>query len=154
LSTRFIQGTPVNYQGRTDGALAPAGSIGETPGTLRSGTGGFTYSTRSTTSATASDSTLASISLNKGVYLISMNSFCSQNDALIRRYYIYPTVGGTSVANSANTNLAQNTIGGVTMSFPLIITSDATTVVLVGAVASLSGSTASNNHEIFAVRIA
>ena len=29
MSTRFIQGTPVNYQGRADGAVAPTGQIGE-----------------------------------------------------------------------------------------------------------------------------
>lgn len=30
MSTRFIQGTPVNYQGRTDGAAVPAGMVGQT----------------------------------------------------------------------------------------------------------------------------
>lgn len=30
MSTRFIQGTPVNYQGRTDGTVTPSGFLGET----------------------------------------------------------------------------------------------------------------------------
>lgn len=29
MSTRFIQGSPANYQGRVDGAAVPAGQIGE-----------------------------------------------------------------------------------------------------------------------------
>lgn len=146
----YRAGYAPGYTGGTVGS----GYIGEMNGTTRSGTGGSTQSTRTTTSVTAADTTIASITLNKGIYLISFNSFLSQSDGTTRRYYAYPNIGGTAVTNSWNTSIVSGVIGGLSGSFPAVISSDSTTINLIGAISSLSGTSTSNNHELFAIRIA
>lgn len=140
--------------GYTGTVALPTGMLGEMSGSQRSGTNGFSFSSRNTTSVTASDSTLISVSLARGVYLVSFTTYLSHNDALIRRYYVYPTIGGTQFHLGSSTNLAQNTIGGITLSFPLVVTADSTVLAIVGAVASLGGVTSNISHELSTIRIA
>jgi hypothetical protein len=146
-------GTPI--KGRTDGGVSSSGYIGELFGTLRSGTDGLTYSTRSTTAYTSSNQTLVSLSLNKGIYLVSAKTSVYHSDAALRAWQVDFHVGGTSViATISAPDLEQGQFGMWTVSIPVVITSDSTAVSLYGRIASLSGSSSGSNHELWAVRIA
>lgn len=54
MATRFIQGSPINYQGRADGAVPPSGYIGQTiSSTDASSTGIAAYEDKITLTLTA-----------------------------------------------------------------------------------------------------
>jgi hypothetical protein len=133
-----------------------AGDVGEIAlgsAALRSGTGGFTYSVLSTTVATNTDSALVAITLNKGVYLVSLRGKCYRSDsANFTELSGTARVGGTTVTNilmSATNNTASATISFV---LPVVITADGTTVDLFGKIGA--GTSLGNTYEINAVRIA
>jgi len=66
--------------GSTSGAATATSYVGEIVGTQRSGTNGSSYSTRSTTSVPATTAaSVISVSLNKGVYLVSYKIRCASN---------------------------------------------------------------------------
>lgn len=141
--------------GRTDGVAVPAGQIGEMSGTLRNGTGGSSYSTRSTTTVTSSATLLNSISLNKGVYLVSGAVQTLQLDGAARRLICYLAVGGTQIQNGVAIEIPNSALQTIlTGMVPIVITTDGTTVGLFGQIVSLTGGTNNNNHEMFAIRIA
>lgn len=155
MSTRFIQGSPANYQGRVDGAAIPAGYVGEAIGTLRSGTNGASYSGRSSTAPTNTMAALASQTINKGVYLVSATSWVINPDATIRQYELELRVGGTAITSTIYVNGAQG--NPVTLSIPavpVVISADNTSVAVFGRLNGLAGSVGSTGHEIWITRIA
>jgi len=142
-----------NIQGKKDGVAVAAGLVGEMFGTLRSGTGGFTYSTRSTTTPTTSYTALISLTLNKGVYLIYGNLGCALSVA--GQLFGYLTIGTTQVTSPVSQG-SPNTGGynmTVAIAAPINISADTTVVSIYGNVSSVTGLVV-NGHELFAVRIA
>jgi hypothetical protein len=140
------------YPGSTSGVAIAAGYVGETLGTLRSGTGGFTYSTRTTTAPTTSFAPLVSTTLNKGVYLVYGNAACALSVA--GQLYGYIAIGGTQVSNTISQS---SPTGGYDMAIgiavPITISSDSTSVAFYGRLNVTTGLVV-NGHELFAVRIA
>jgi hypothetical protein len=139
--------------GSTAGTAIAAGFVGEMAGTLRSGTGGFTYSTRTTTAPTTSLSSVISLTLNKGVYLISVVSTCGASSSTYYSGGFY--IGGTSVlasGDSLSSTTSSSAYGSISLQLPLIISSDSTVIDLRTI---LGGGTAVGpKHEMWAVRIA
>lgn len=144
-------GTP----GHTNGAAIAAGYVGELSpgGTLRSGTNGFTYSTRSTTPVSNSAyGSAVSLTLNKGIYFISGKCSC-YSSAGVGSIYAVIHVGGTAVTDATHGYISTVNTGAAVISAPIIVTADSTTVAIftkTDAAATPVGPT----HEIFAVRIA
>ena len=137
--------------GLTTGAAIPAGYVGEMFGTLRSGTGGFTYSTRSTTTVTTGYTSLVSITLNKGVYLITAKASVALSVA--GNAYGYIAVGATQVSSETYASAPAGYDMSVTQGVPVIVSTDSTAVALYGKVSSTTGLNV-YGHEIFAIRIA
>lgn len=139
-------------KGDTSGTAVAAGYVGELFGTLRSGTGGFTYSTRSTTSVpTTTQSSVISLTLNKGVYLISYKIKCASSLTANLEVSFY--IGGTQVdATNGDGYVSPSYYGSVSNITPITISSDSTSVAVYAAVSS--GTSLGNSHELWAVRIA
>lgn len=138
MSTRFIQGSPVDYQGRVDNALPPAGYVGEFPSGMsaQAGTNGSIYRTYSTTIAGTSDTTLVTLTLNKGLYIIGFNIASTKAvDATTPEFTAQVRVGGTGVGvalNIAYTSLSASYISGARI-YPSLITADGTAITVVGS---------------------
>jgi hypothetical protein len=137
--------------GLVTGATIAAGYVGEMLGTLRSGTNGFTYSTRTTTSPSTSYASLVSVTLNKGVYLIYGNLNCALSVA--GQLYGYVAVGGTQVSNAISQSAAVGFDMAMAVSAPVTISADGTAVAIFGKLNATTGLVV-NGHELFAVRIA
>jgi hypothetical protein len=151
-------GTPTweevdTVKGSTGTSAIATGYVGEMLGTLRSGTNGFTYSTRSTTAISNSGYvSVVNITLNKGVYLVSgkVSCFTSAGSGSV---YAYIDVGGTAVTEATHGYISTTNTGSATQCAPIQITADSTIVRLyarVDAAATASGP----NNELFVVRIA
>jgi len=129
-----------------------SGYVGELFGTLRSGTGGFTYSTRTTTAPTTSIAAVVSLTLNKGVYLVSvvMNAGASVSTFMAGDV----TVGGTQVTtnNMLSVSSSSTSYGTLSVCLPVIISSDST--VVAGRAYFGAGTSTGAVHEMWAVRIA
>jgi hypothetical protein len=133
------------------GTGVAAGYIGEILGTLRSGTGGFSYSTRSTTVLSTTLSTIVSLSLNRGIYIVSYKLHCSGSTALNMNAILQ--LGGVSVEAQSTRGYASTTVfGSCTNSLPIVISSDGTTVGVYGGIDT--GTSSGNSHEMWAIRIA
>ena len=141
--------------GDTSGTAVPAGYIGEALGTQRTGTGGNSFSVRSTTNAAGGVDTLVnSQTLNKGIYSVSIQTSHYIASGAPAQSELFLAVGGTAVTNrnltsltAINSNVSQS-IGGV----PVIITTDNT---VVGQYVRIAGvNAAASLHELHIVRIA
>jgi hypothetical protein len=153
MANRYIgdSNSQNKIKGSADGVASPAGYIGEMIGTQRSGTNGYSYSTRNTTSLTTTPSTIISVSLNKGVYIVSYKLHCSGSTALNMNGILQ--VGGTSVEAQATRGYASTTVfGSCTNSLPIVVSADSTTVSVYGGIDI--GTSSGNSHELWAVRIA
>lgn len=147
-----------NVIGDTTGTVAPTGYIGEIDfsGTsARTGTGGLTYSVRTTTAIPSSVGTIVSLTLNKGVYLISTWNAQTNNTGRTT-VTSYLTVGGTQVT-TGNNQVVLSGAGGDAFTFglggiPVVITSDGTVVAFAAGGGAVSWINVVN--EMFAVRIA
>jgi hypothetical protein len=142
----------VTVRGRTDGLSPASGDIGEIAlgsASLRAGTGGFTYSVRSTTGWTTTPSTLISTTLNKGSYLVTLSLSAT---ALATTYISGQlTVGGVNLTPQGLQGLITTTAGpSMHITIPIVISTDATVVAGVGVVGA--GSTA-GSHEMWIVRM-
>lgn len=145
--------------GRTDGATVPAGKVGQIIGdTLRSGTGGFTF----TTSLSGGGSwgsgiptTMGSVTLNKGVYLICINSAVTLANGLTRSFDLQLFIGGTNITpNYYYSNPVVNTgSADIGLVLPIVISSDSTTVLIKGRVTG-GADTVAVYGEMSTVRIA
>lgn len=138
--------------GYTGGAAIPAGMVGEMSGTLRSGTGGFSYSVQTTTALTGSYASVASQTLNKGVYLVTATTEGGSNSGASDRLF-YLAVGGTQVSRTYRAQAAATTVASnIHISMPITISADGTAVALFGK--QNSGTSAYDAHELTIVRIA
>lgn len=139
--------------GKTDGLAVTSGYVGEQVGTLRSGTGGFTYSIQSTTAVPATTPTsVISRVLNKGVYLISFKTQCYSNLSTASLLATF-RIGGTAVTQNLVAAALPTTTGYISATIPTVISADSTTVAVyanVDAGATSGGSL----HEMWIVRIA
>lgn len=138
--------------GLTTGISIPSLYVGETFGTQRSGTNGFTFSLRSTTNATSSDTVVNTQTLNKGSYLVSITTSHLISAGSPAQSEIFIAVGGTAVTNrsfgtlTATGQLQSQTIAGV----PITISADGTAV---AHFAKIAGATATTSfHEMWIVR--
>lgn len=151
MSVSGTTGT-VTLRGRTDGTSPAAGEVGEMAlgsASLRSGTGGFTYSVRSATGWTTTPTTLISTTLNKGIYIVTV----SLQAGAIAATFIggQLTVGGVNLTpQGLQGSLTTNAGPTVGITIPIVISTDGTVVAGVGQVGA--GSTA-GSHEMWIVRI-
>ena len=132
------------------GEALPAGAVGEIIGTLRSGTGGSTYSTRSSTVPTSSFAALVSVTLNKGIYIVSFQ--VNGGSSVSTFFEGYATVGGTQVTSMTSNPTSGTAYGAITQTVPLIISTDSTAVAFIGRIGTGTGAT--NGHEVHVLRIA
>jgi hypothetical protein len=137
--------------GSTSGAAIPAGYVGEMFGTLRSGTNGFTYTTRTTTALNTTPTSLVSFTLNKGVYLIGGFSNITGSGTSVLRFRLY--IGGTQTVVSSASTLATsaNPNSAYMPMVPVVVSADSTAVALFGFV---DAGTATGEHEGWCIRIA
>ena len=155
MATRYIgdSNSQSKIKGATDGVAPAAGYIGQMVGTLRSGINGFTYSTRSTTAISNSGYvSVASVTLNKGIYMVSAKVSCFAGSGS-GSVYAYLDVGGTAVTEATHGYISTTNTGSAFQSAPIQITADSTAVQLysrVDAAATASGP----NNELWVVRIA
>jgi len=140
--------------GLVTGAAISSGYIGEfNQGTLRSGTNGFTYSTRSTTPVSNSTyGSAISITLNKGVYLISGKCSCFSSSG-VGAIYAVIHVGGTAVTDATHGYISTANTGAAVISAPIVVTADST-VVAIYSKTDAAPTPIGPTHEMFAVRIA
>lgn len=121
--------------GRIDGSNPSATHIGQiafTGLTQRSGTGGYSYSVQASADAgVGSYSTVASIDLDKGVYIVFGTHQSSLSTVGTGRLYVQISVEGTAVTSSRWSALVTNTQEASAQCMaPIVITADATTVAL------------------------
>lgn len=127
-----------------------SGYVGEMLGTIRSGTGGSSYSARTTTNPTTSNGILVSVTLNPGVYLISSSVFTQLSAAA--NFAVYAAVGTTQVSNLIYSSAGAGYGTSVTFTIPVVITAASTVVSIYGLIGS--GTASGSAHEMWAVRIA
>jgi len=142
-------------QGRTDGVAVPAGYVGEMAlgaAVLRSGSGGFAYSVRSTTLPTTGALDLVQFSANKGVYLICVNGDVYQASGSTRDFTGSLQVGGSAVSLATVHSIATGLRQRINFICPVVISADSTGVSFVGTLSGVTADAAA--WEMFAVRIA
>jgi microcystin-dependent protein len=137
--------------GSVSGAAIETGKVGENPGTLSSGTGGFTNKTTTTTNWTSTPASLVSQTLNKGVYIVSAGGkFTGAGSAGNASFNL--RVGGTAVTSTFQGQYAASgEYAYSTPAVPVVISADATAVALWGAA---SGTSAYTVNDLYIVRIA
>lgn len=138
--------------GLTTGIAIPSLYVGEMPGTLSSGTGGFTYKTNTTTNWTNSAASVVSYTLNKGVYIVSaMGKFTANAGGGNCQFTL--RVGGTTVTGTqqfGTTASAETT--WTCAAVPIVISTDSTAVAVYGI--SGAGNTSNTTQDLFIARIA
>ena len=142
-------------QGRTDGVAVVAGYVGEMAlgaAVLRSGSGGFAYSVRSTTLPTTGALDLVQFSANKGVYLICVNGDVYQTSGSTRDFTGSLKVGGSAVSLATVHSIATGLRQRINFVCPVVISADSTGVSFVGTLSGVTADAAA--WEMFAVRIA
>lgn len=143
----------IKIKGRTDGVKSSAGYIGEldTASTgIRSGTGGFTYSNRSTTNpGTGVDTEVITLSLKKGTYIacVTMGGYSNQAATLVGNIRI----GGTQVTTYQGAAASTTALGFVSFSLPLVIDTDDT--IVSGYCYLTPGTPQAGQHEAWAIRL-
>lgn len=149
-----IGGLPGQTPGYTGTTPIAAGNIGESVGTVRSGTGGESKSIRSNVVLTIANQVLLTTTLKKGLYLFGyvVNSSWSLDG------YVESTtakVGGTTVIygtnNPSKANLQVTSSAGP---IPLLITTDDAVLTVEGSWSGGIGSSTANYHEMWITRIA
>lgn len=126
--------------GDTSGTAAPVGYLGEVVGlTLRSGVGGFTYSTALSGSGSWGNgvaTTMGSQSLGKGSYLACINSSAALAAGASRSFDLQLFIGGTNITPNFyySTPGINNGTADLQMTIPIVITSDSTLVEIKGRV--------------------
>lgn len=140
-------------KGDTSGSAIASSYVGEMLGTLRSGTGGFTYSTQSTTAPTQTTYTaVLQYTLNKGVYLISYRVRCyiTSGTSELRTQ---PRIGGTTLtAQPMATQVTASYFGSNSETLPIVISSDSTVFDIYASIGA-GGPALGNAHEMWIVRI-
>ena len=138
--------------GNTTGSAIASGYVGELYGTQRNGTNGFSYSTRSTTSVpTTTAASVVSVSVAKGVYLVSYKIRCASNTTSNLDAALY--VGGTQVEATNSQGYATSAVfGSASNCLPVVVTADNTTIAVFARLDT--GTSASNSHELWVTRIA
>lgn len=141
MSTRFIQGSPVDYQGRTDGTVVPAGYIGEVKSVIQSGAISITTATNYTN--------VGSVIVPKGVWSIeahalflstgttvvtdifslgystdSSTGFSDRDDTVARTNQVYFAMQGNYT--SPGQSLTNWRIGGGGSFAPIVLAADTT----------------------------
>jgi hypothetical protein len=114
-----------------------AGYVGEFPSgmTAAAGTGGNIYRVNSSTVVGTSDTTLMTLTLNKGIYLLGFNSTISKAlDASTPEGNLNLRMGGTAIGAGCNYHFDNLSGGYVSVSkcIPAIITSDSTAITVGG----------------------
>lgn len=128
----------------------PSGYVGELFGTNSAGTGGYYVSTNSTTLPGSGATTLVSLSLNKGIYLCTFYAATFGSSHVL---FAGVNIGGTSALASRGYNAVSGSYDAVfTVTLPIVITADSTTVVISANYTGTAPTTAVNR--IAAVRIA
>lgn len=139
-----------NVVGDITGTAIPSGNIGEAIGTVRSGTGGNAFTTRTSVVINTGWQAVGSITLNKGNYLFSGMINCASSGSINLDYYV--VVGGVAVtltyhhlleSNGANRTVS---IGAL----PIDITVDGTVVAIYAMIGS--GTTSNNYQETWVTR--
>lgn len=105
MSTRFIQGSPVDYQGRTDGTAVPTGYIGEV---IES-----TVINASTLPATISTGYVVNRSLTLGVGIYLIAGYVSIGDFNGAPGLFIAATGGTAGGTYAMFNSVQVTTNSI-----------------------------------------
>ena len=145
--------------GRTDGVAVAAGYVGEmnvTGSALRSISGGFTYSVNnSTANATVTPTSVASVTLNKGVYMAFaiVRAYCGTGTGYISGDL---RLGATNLQGTTGFGANEFTTAGpgsFTLAIPVTITVDGTVLNLYTETAG-SYTSLSQQNELSIVRIA
>lgn len=137
--------------GDVSGSAIATSYIGEMIGTLRSGTNGFTYSSRTTTNPTVGAyGTVLGLTLNKGIWIISFQSTTSCSSTANINYFI--NCGGTAITQATTQPQYTGTSVFFAASLPVVISAD-------GVAVNLNAQSAANNmsntyNEGWAIRIA
>ena len=140
--------------GGSNGALAPAGYVGESVGSsATAGTGGSAYSIDFSTAVTTADTTLHTESLDIGTYLVVFETSLYRAGAAFEQWRFWFTLGGTQV--TINRYISDSAGGNYTFaSLTKVITiqSNATDLVVHGQ--STFVTSTGNLHMLNIVRIA
>lgn len=139
----------VALKGRTDGQAVAAGYVGETLGTERAGSGGKTYSVQTNTALTGSPGAVVSLTLNKGIYYVSANTYSYTSSTA--NLTATMRLGGSAITESRATLTNVSNPGFLSFSLPITVTADG---VVVALYAETSGTGTGQNHEMWAIRIA
>lgn len=136
------------------GIVPTTNALGEMPSmTARAGTGGSSYSVRTTTAVTSAGvGVFGGISLKKGLYLFGYTSSFYQTSGSSVGLVYYVIVGGTGVTTAQNLSVASGPYVTVSQGpIPILITTDDTIIdVRMGTTA---GSTLGSAHECWIARI-
>lgn len=154
--TLFMGGLTLTsgVKGTQDATLGLAGYVGECFGTTRSGTGGASFSTRSTTALTATLAAICSVTLNKGFYLVSA-SIGTDSSGGTGSVFSQLWIGGTGVTTLFEQDIPSSVVQTI-MPFgavPVNITANGTVVALAAKMTG-AGTSAVNTHEMWVIRIA
>lgn len=129
-----------NIIGDTSGSVSPVGMLGEIIGsTLRSGTGGLTYSTALSGSGSWGNGTATSMgtqTLSKGTYLACINSSVGLAAGASRSFDLQLFIGGTNITPNFyySTPGFNNGTADLQMVIPILITGDSVVVDVRGRV--------------------
>jgi hypothetical protein len=135
-------------------SLSGTGYVGEVFGTEDTGTNGSSYYVSSTTAVTAAAAAICSLTLNKGIYFVSLYARVYQTDGAARAWVNTLRVGGGIVSPTLNTDLASGTYNTISWAAPIIVTADSTVVAIYSNITSLTGSSSGNQSTLSAIRIA
>lgn len=148
-----VQGAykPGQAPGLTTGAAIAAGHVGEMFGTVSNGVGGFTYKTTTTTNWDNTTGARVSVTLNKGVYLVSAaGKLTGAGSAGNASFNI--RIGGTAVSSTFQGQYpASGEWAYAIPAIPVIISSDGTEVALWS---TTSGTSSNTVNDLYAIRIA
>lgn len=154
LVTTTMTDVPCSNVWGTPGTVVSVGYVGEAIGSAATGTGGGIYQTTTATNISTVAADLVSISLRKGIYLISGFTKMTAPAGAATNTTWNMTIGGTNVGNTwvQQTIQASAETTIIYPTFPVFITTDGATVAIR---ASTGAGTATNEtNNIFAIRIA
>lgn len=139
--------------GDTSGSIISSPYVGQFLGTQSTGTNGSAYYVNSTTAVTATNASICSTTVNKGIYFCSYAVRCYQTDGVNRAFNTALRIGGTAVTPTLVVDTVNNTFFSLSWSVPIIITADSTTVALYAQMQLLTGSTSGNQSMISLLRV-
>jgi hypothetical protein len=146
-------GTPI--LGKTDGVAVADGYVGQMVGTEHASTTvGSSFSTQSNTALTNTAADVVSVTLQPGLYIVSVAFSGYQSDGALRDLLYGIAVNSIMVTQTFTiATLAATTRVGISIGGVPILIKTATTVSLRAYVASMSGSWSNPVNEIWATRI-